>query len=623
MCGIAGYYSKGGKFSATELDKMTLALAHRGPDASGVFVNDDRTVGLGHRRLSILDLSEVANQPMVSHDGRYVIAYNGEVYNYMEVAKQLGIRTKTTSDTEVILEAFILKGPEFVHLLNGMFALAIYDKQEDKLFVLRDRMGVKPIYYYYKDGQFAFASETKALLHLPISRELNKTALKDYFFFEYVAQYQSVFKELQKLPQGHYLTLDKNGIQIVKYYDLLDKLQPDVVYPGLDETMQQLDGLLESSVRYRRISDVPVGIFLSGGTDSSLLTSKFQQISDTPIKSFTIGFEVKQFDESGYAEQVARHLKTNHSVSFISEQESKSIVENIVDHFDEPFAAPSTIPSLLVSKKAREHVTVALGGDGGDELFMGYGYYHWYDRIQKLNKLGGRTARKLAVKMLGLMGNRYKRAAQVIDYEDEAGMWPHVWSQEQYMFSENEISSLFGEPYKHTTTLQDWKKIDSLNIHPHRKLSLYDLRQYLPHNLLYKMDIASMASALEVRLPFMDYRLVEYALNMPEKYKIAEGEKKYILKKLLEKYIPKELVYRKKWGFNSPVNHWLRGDLKYMAPKYLGKEIIEKQGLFDYNFVQQTVDKFYKGEDYHYKKVWALIFFQMWYKKYIDDSLWK
>ena len=332
--------------------------------------------------------------------------------------------------------------------------------------------------------------------------------------------------------------------------------------------------------------------------------------------TFNIGFDVAKFDESKYATRVAQHLKTNHHRQMVTEKEAKSNVENIVNSYDEPFAVPSVIPTTILSEKTKEHVSVALSGDGGDELFMGYGYYNWYNRVEKLKKIGGKTGLKIASALLSYSNPKHKRASRVMDIPSMDNSWLHILSQEQYMFTEKEISELFSETYVHSSTLQNWNEINDLPIHPFQKISLFDIQNYLSNDLLHKVDIASMSTGLELRVPLLDHNLVEFAINLPLELKVNEGEQKYLLKKLLSSYVPKDLVYRQTWGFPAPMGVWLLNDLYYLVDKYLNRQIINQMGLFNYNFIEKLVNEFKNGHDYHFKRVWALIYFSMWYKKW-------
>lgn len=614
MCGIAGFISP--ILKKDQLIKMTDSLKHRGPDAKGYFYDENLCVGLGHRRLSILDLSESANQPMTSHCDRYVMVFNGEVYNFKEIAASLNRKWKTHSDTEVILEAFVEYGNDFVNHLNGMFGIAIWDKHAEKLHLFRDRFGIKPILYYYDGNSFAFASELKALLTLNLPKILNKEAVKDYFFLEYIPQDQTVFKNYFKLKPGHHLIYSANEeLKINEYYKLTDKLQNSK--PLLEsEAKEAFKEQLTKSIQLRKISDVPIGSFLSGGVDSSLICSIFQENNNKPIETFNIGFDVAEFDESAYAKKVAEHLKTNHHYHLVSEKVAKSKIAEIVSFYDEPFAVPSVIPTTILSEQTRKHVTVALSGDGGDELFMGYGYYNWYDRIEKLKKFGGKYGVKTAALLLKASSNRGKRAARVMDIPDLGNSWTHIWSQEQYMFTEKEIAQLFSESYEHQTTQENWKEIDSLRLHPYEKIALFDIQNYLANDLLHKVDIASMSKSLELRVPFLDHNLVEFAINLPLELKVKNNEQKYLMKKLLSDYLPKELVYRQKWGFPAPVGQWMQSDLSYLIDNYLSEKMINRIGLFNYSFVKNLVKEFKQGTFHHFKRIWALIIFNMWYEKW-------
>jgi asparagine synthase (glutamine-hydrolysing) len=394
MCGITGFISP--NYQLTDLKKMTTALKHRGPDAEGFFWDDQKKIGLGHRRLSIIDLSDAANQPFYSQDGRYAIVFNGEVYNFQEIKsdlqKEKNIAFKTNGDTEAIIEAFAHWGLDAVYRFNGMFAIALWDRQKEELLLVRDRIGIKPLYYYFDGINFAFASELKALLELPFLPEINMEALKDYFFLEYVPAPNSIIKGIKKLEKGHYLKVDPKHLKLESktYYSLVDQLSPQKkAIKKEEEYAEELNSKLEDSLKRRSISDVPIGAFLSGGTDSSLISTTFQKLFDQPINTFTIGFDVPDFDESEFAKQVSDHIGSKHFFSRITDKDSISIVEKIVDYYDEPFAVPSTLPSLMVCQRAKENVTVALGGDGGDEIFMGYGHYNWMNRIQKIRQYGG------------------------------------------------------------------------------------------------------------------------------------------------------------------------------------------------------------------------------------------
>lgn len=614
MCGIAGFFTN--KFGPEELRTMTHALKHRGPDAEGFYNSEQDGLGLGHRRLSIIDLSEAANQPFFSVDRRYVMVFNGELYNYLDLAEKYNITMRTHSDSEVIIELFARLGVACFREFNGMFALAIWDTLDKKLFLVRDRFGVKPLLFQNVDGGIAFASELKALMKLPVAKKLNMQALTDYLLLEYVPGPQTILEGIEKLDPGHYLECTTSGYRKYPYYDLFEKvLSRPLEDKGESRVTEELEDLLMSSIRYRQISDVPIGAFLSGGTDSSLICALFQKQNVTPVNTFTIGFDVEGFDESPFASQVAAILKTNHSETRLTEANSKSIADRVTEFYDEPFAAPSTIPSYLVCNVARKNVTVAMSGDGGDELFMGYGYYGLYKKLARMYRLDPGVGRMLISKLFNFGGERYKRAARLFDLPSK-DLFLHLWSEQQYMFSGKEVASLLSVKKVNSVLTEQWHKVDSLKLSEYEKISLFDINQYLAHNLLYKMDAASMANSLEVRNPFLDYRLVEYAFNLPEHYKHRDGKQKYILKKILGKYLPDDLVNRTKWGFPAPVGTWLQGDLSYLIKKWLDPGLISRQGVFNPRAVSALRKSFEEGRHFHYKRVWALIVFQMWYDRY-------
>lgn len=595
-------------------------MQHRGPDAEGLYFESFNAgnIGLGHRRLSILDLSEAANQPFYSKDRRYVMVFNGEVYNYKEVALKYAIQTTTTSDSEVILEAFAQNGIRCINDFNGMFAIAIWDTRDEVLYLVRDRFGVKPLVYYHHNQEFAFASELKALLQLPYPKKINTAALQDYLFTEYIPGPHCILEHYYKLPNGHYLTLQKGKMEIKPYYEFSSRIIARPLPPRKEnDVLDEFESLLASSVKYRQISDVPIGAFLSGGTDSSLICALFQKQNTAPVNTFTIGFDVEGYDESRSAASVAAILKSNHSETHLSDKTSMSIVDKLVDYYDEPFAAPSTIPSYLVSNVARKQVTVAMSGDGGDELFMGYGYYDLYRKLKKLYRLDPGIGRRLIKTVFSRMGSRYERGSRLFGLPSR-DLLVHLWSEQQYMYSEKEIGTLLNTKEVHLSAKSAWEKTDRMALSDFEKISLFDIDQYLAHNLLYKMDIASMASSLEVRNPYLDYRVMEFAYNLPQEFKIRNGVSKYLMKKLLERYLPKELVYRRKWGFPAPVGNWLTRDLAYLIDQWLNPARIKQQGIFNEQIVSRYVQLFRSGKNYHDKRIWSLIFFQMWHAKYME-----
>lgn len=612
MCGIAGYFTSGKVFEQQYLEQMTDKLSHRGPDAAGYYHQGH--IGLGHRRLSILDLSDAANQPMTSANGRYVMIFNGEVYNFREIAKDLDQPLKTTGDTEVILEAFVQWGPEFVNRLNGMFALAIYDQQDDKLFLYRDRVGIKPIYYYFDGELLAFASELKGLKGFtPIADKLtvDQDAVREFLYLGYIPAPHSIYQQVRKFPQGHYAVVDfsNGGMEIKPYYKLEEKVGQQVVSDE-QEAKKQLNELVNSSVSYRMISDVPFGTFLSGGIDSSLVTAVAQSNSSVPVNTFSIGFKESSFNESGYAKQVAEKLGTHHHEFVVSHKEAQELFDDILDVYDEPFADSSSVPTMLVSKLARQHVTMTLSGDGGDETYMGYGFYKW---AQRLNNPALKLTKPLVKAGLSMGDSRMQRVSHLLGKPAKGRLRSHIFSQEQYYFAESEIDELL---------LPDWKKgrVDvteeysvARKLSPAESQALFDMKYYLPDDLLVKVDRASMKYSLEARVPLLDHRLLEFALNVDQDLKMRGGTMKYLLKQVLYDYLPREIFERPKWGFGMPIGSWLKKELRHLPDTYLNEQVVKEAGLVSWPGVNKLLNQYFSGKDYLYNRVWVLILLHKWY----------
>jgi asparagine synthase (glutamine-hydrolysing) len=612
MCGITGFLNRGPQgLTEGRLRQMNDCLAHRGPDADGFFY--DGRVGLGHRRLSILDLSAAANQPMHSHDGRYLIIFNGEVYNFQEVQRELNLTTHTTSDTEVILEAYVRLGPAFVQRLNGMFAIAIYDQQTGALELFRDRMGVKPIYYYCDANFFAFASELKSLVAVPeIQRQLtlDHVAVAQFLHLGYVPRPRSIYAQIHKMNSGTQLSVTATDLREAPYWRLADQLS---ITPLADEEQAkaQLKELLTSSVRYRMIADVPFGTFLSGGIDSSVVTAIAQQLSPTPVRTFSIGFESARHNEAEYAAAVAQHLGTKHHRFTVTEREAQASIADLTTIYDEPFADSSAVPTLMVSKLAREHVTMTLSGDGGDELFLGYGAYQW---ARRLAQPGAQLLRQPARLALQQLGNRARRVSHLLDERGHAGLRSHLFSQEQYLFSGQEVTRLLrAHPQAAEFALPETLPSPvGRHLNAAEQQALFDLTYYLQDDLLVKVDRATMRHSLEARVPLLDYRLVEFALNLSPALKMHQDGAKYLLKQVLYDYVPAALFDRPKQGFSIPLGTWLRGPLRYLLDEYTSEAAVRQAGLIEYEPVRQLRQRFEKGEDYLYNRLWLLIVLHQW-----------
>src|SRR6185436_3385885 len=636
MCGIAGFYSRERIFSDEDLKTMTMTLSHRGPNAVGYFSDD--IAGLGHRRLSIIDLSDRANQPMVSHNDRFVIVYNGEIYNFREIGAKLktgnpqseNIPLKTSSDTEVILEAFAKYGVDFVNQLNGMFALAIYDKTLQELFLFRDRVGIKPLFYYWDGKNFAFASELKALQKIQsIPKVINEKAVGDFLHYGYIPTPFTIYKDVYKMNSGSWMKISADGIDLHKYWDVRNKLSNNIV-TNREQAMVKLSDLMISSVQYQLKSDVPFGVFLSGGIDSSLVTAQAVMLSSVKVNTFSIGFEENSHNESEYAKAIAKYLQTDHHEFIVSYKDALNLIEDVFDCYDEPFADSSAIPTLLVSKLAKQYVTVTLSGEGGDELFFGYGAYRW---ARRLNNPMLKVFHKPLSSVFAQMPTRYKRVAKLLDYPDKKNLRSHIFSQEQCLFSEHELYGLLMNGYagssyiEETTTAPNLLRIfdDSLesgkinvrerNLDPMESQALFDFQYYLQDDLLTKVDRASMHFGLVTRVPYLDHRVVEFALNLSPHLKFKNGISKYILKQILYQYVPRHLFDRPKQGFAIPLNIWLHKELKYLIDDFLSERVINNHAIVSYAEVDKLKKMFFSGVDYVYNRLWLLIVLHKWFEK--------
>ncbi len=618
MCGIAGYISLNNSIQAHQLKKATSLLQHRGPDAEDFYFSEDNRVGLGHRRLSILDLSTSADQPMFSSNGRYVIVYNGEVYNYKELTCQLkdkGASLKTTSDTEVILELFAEQGVQCFKQLNGMFALAIYDIQKQILTVARDHAGIKPLFIYYDEGDFIFASELKAIQSVKQSQlSINKKAIPYFLHLGFIPHPLTIYNNTEKFPAAHLLQIDVNSqnfsnlnSSITSFWKLESKIEMNSIN---DEktAKQKLTGLLFDSVEKQLVSDVPLGTFLSGGVDSSLVTAIASKVNNQKINSFSIAIDDGRFNESKYAMQVATHLQTQHHEFSVKEKEVLELIDTLVPLYDEPFADSSALPTMMVSRLAKKYVTVALSGDGGDELFMGYGMHLWAKRLSQKWVSPARSGLSAVSK---IMSSKYRRAGNLFDYNNKKNIRSHIFSQEQYFFKENELRDIL------THKKFDFEKINS-NTPTGRKLneeeqqSLWDFNYYLPDDLLVKVDTASMHYSLETRVPLLDYRIMEFAFNLNSELKMKGKIMKHLLKEVLYDYVPKQIFERPKQGFSIPLVKWLKTDLNYLLEKYTSREIIEQHNLLNYSIVEKLKKEYLGGVDYLFNRLWVIIVLHWW-----------
>lgn len=614
MCGIVGAYFKEG-INQVSMKRATDLLAHRGPDAEGHFFSENNKVFLGHRRLSIIDVSQSANQPMYSHDGRYVIVYNGEVYNYEQLKLKLPNQNwKTTGDTEVVLELFIHFGAESFTWLNGIFAFSIYDNLEEKLWICRDQLGVKPLFIQRNNERLIVASELKSIVEA--NKEdgknahflISKKAVAHFLHLGFIPEPLTIYRGIKKFPAGNYAVLDIKTQEWnrYKYWNAKDYYLNNPLTDE-QEALKQYKEKLFAAVEGQMISDVPLGTFLSGGIDSSLVTAVASKISTSKVKTFSIGFEDKKFDESQYAQQVANHLHTDHHLFNVKLEDILALVPEYLGLYDEPFADSSAFPTMLVSKLAKEHVTVTLSGDGGDEFFQGYGMYTWAKRLDDIKMQMLRKPIFLASKLLS---ERHQRAGRVFNFPAAKRIPSHIFSQEQYLFSEQELKSLLCK------NKFDFSEINIIpkNGTAQERQAFWDVEHYLKDDLLVKVDRASMHYSLETRVPLLDKNIVEFALNLPLSLKVnPEYGAKYLMKKTLYEMVPQEIFERPKRGFSIPLNKWLANELKPMLDKYLSKQKIEYAGLVEYSVVKKLIDQYLNGKTYYYNRVWSLLVLHWWY----------
>ena len=576
MCGIAGIFDTNSTDLRPTLESMTDLLSHRGPDDSGVWVSAGGRVALGHRRLSIVDLSPLGHNPMTWQNGRYWITYNGEIYNFRALRDELetlGCRFASQTDTEVILAAYDRWGLDCLDRFIGMFAFALWDRDRETLVIARDRVGKKPLYYAEYGGRIAIASELKAIRSDPrFPREIDPRALALYLRFGYVPAPFSIFTHARKLPPGH-VALVRNGIvEVRRYWDPVpfgrERRDPD---PAAIEG--QLDALLADAVRLRMLADAPVGAFLSGGIDSSLIVALMKEQSSVPVRTFTVRFDDPEFDEADHAAAVARHLGTEHHEQTCDDRQLLAVVDGLADMYDEPFADSSAIPTYIVSKAAREHVTVALSGDGGDELFFGYPRYRYHADTAWVLALPRPIRRAVALAAERLPTRRLRRIADVVRNDD-----PDRYARFVTWWSSAEVEAMTGSRPGGVPLYAD-ALARSRGISAESLPGLLDLVSYLPEDILTKVDRASMAVSLEVRAPLLDHRVVELALGLPMGFKRRYGSTKWILRQLLYSRVPRALVDRPKMGFGVPLGRWLRGPLRDRMEDYCAGADLEELGI--------------------------------------------
>lgn len=602
MCGIVGF-----NFQNKELlENMKISIKHRGPDDEGSFF--DEFVSLGHVRLSILDLSNFAHQPMVFDN--LVLVYNGEVYNFEEIRKELikyGYVFNSKSDSEVVLKAYHKWGKEAVNKFRGMFAFCIYDKKEKKLTLFRDRVGIKPLYYYFDGKNFLFGSEVRAIRKFK-KLNVNKLALSEFFGYGYISENLSIFENVKKLLPAHYLEFDliKKDLKIKKYWDVRD--YSHVIWKKEEEIVEELESILVDSIKLRMKSDVNVGVFLSGGVDSSLVASILQKHYGE-IHTFTIGFKEEKYNEANYAKKVAKHIGSFHTEEVLDVFKAREILKKFVDIYDEPFGDSSGIPTFFISEIAKENgIKVVLNGDGGDELFCGYDRY-WisYNLGKKFVNLPFKT---LLLKILDICENYVLK-------------FPLKNMEHKYKFLKNILKATSWEEIYDSILKQYRDDIENLGLkkvnikggyftsHPIEGMMLWDFYNYLPNDILVKVDRATMKNSIEGREPLLDNKIIEYSATIPFELKCKNGNGKYILKRVLERYLPKELIYRKKQGFGIPLFEWFKNDLIKLFDEYFYED-----DIIDMRYPRKLLNDFKNGKYVNVNKLWFVLVYKMWKEKY-------
>ncbi len=655
MCGISGIFGNLRKDElAISVQKMSATLTHRGPDDAGTWINEESGIAFGHQRLSIVDLSSVGHQPMMSPCGRFSVIFNGEIYNHLQLRDKLNASAykqswKGHSDTETLVSAFSQWGIEKTLIqLVGMFAIAVWDTRIKKLYLIRDRFGEKPLYYGWSNNTFLFGSELKALRsYKGFNNEIDRNVLSLYMQYMYVPSPYSIFKDVYKLDPGCILEIDDSGkvqppeqitssvfnakgISIKQWYSLskIAKNSQNNLIEDENEAIELLEKTLLESVQSQLISDVPLGAFLSGGIDSSMIVALMSKACSHPVKTFTIGFEESGFNEAIYAKEVAKYLDTDHHELYVTSRDAFEVIPSLPSLYDEPFADSSQIPTHLVSKLARQNVTVSLSGDAGDELFGGYNRYLWGNRVwNKLKWMPPITRQALGLIMQKLPTSTWDAANYLLpDKYRVASMGDKVHRMAYRLKTVRNLDdvyrSLVTEGYQEDNIVNNVKislktKISTNDIvgkfpDSEHRMMLWDAITYLPDDILTKVDRAAMGVSLETRIPFLDHRVVELAWRFPLEMKIKNGVGKWPIRQILYKYVPKELIERPKAGFAVPVGQWIRGPLREWADDLLDSSRIYSEGYFDSRLVKKMWEQHLSGDYDHTSRLWSILMFNAW-----------
>ena len=635
MCGIAGFIDFHKKSTKSNIQSMIEPLHHRGPDGEGasLFKCKNATIGFGHKRLSIIDLSKAGKQPMALN--HLHITYNGEIYNYQEIKNELlelGHHFNGESDTEMILHAYTEWGIKAVERFIGMFAIALFDEKKQEVVFIRDRAGVKPLFYYQKNDLILFSSELKSFHEHPeFEKKLDLNAVAAYMQYGNVPTPHCIFKNCGKIKPGHYLkiNLENKSQQEIQYWNVYDFYNQPKLNLSFPEAKIQTKELLKSAFNYRMVADVPVGVFLSGGYDSTSVSSLIQAESTARLKTFTIGVPDIGLNEAPYARDIAKHLGTDHTEINCTEQEAIEMIKDLPFFYDEPFADSSAIPTTLVSKAARKDVTVALSADGGDEIFGGYNRYDFMHRYGKTLNSIPKAVRKILVGAMGNISsekipvlknkynfhNRYEKLKTVLNDPSEKEIMLSLSQQ----FNDEQMKSVMKSEFTNLPTMFQSKEMLEDFKSPFSYMMAIDFQTYMLDDILQKVDRATMTNSLEGREPMLDHRILEFAAQLPDEYKYQNGIKKRILREITHDYIPKELLDRPKMGFAIPIAKWLKNELRDHVEEYLNEDRIEKQGVFNWEFIAKLKMDFYKGRKEYDSKLWYFLMFQMWYERWMEN----
>ncbi len=645
MCGICGKLIYGDKIvDETLLKRMCKSLAYRGPNDEGVFIssaskpqNSKVQVGLGHTRLSVIDLSDAGHQPMCNEEETIWLVYNGEIYNFKEIRSELeakGHKFRSNTDSEVIIHLYEDEGIDCLKRLNGMFAFCLWDEYSQRLWLCRDRLGIKPLVYYWDEETLIFSSEIKSILcDSNVKKEIDWTALELYLTFNYIPAPKTIFKNIRKLEAGHYLLVERKTVVTRKYWDIGSEItslekKPEKSFERLDFYKERLYGLMESAVQKRMMSDVQLGAFLSGGIDSSIIVGLMARNSERPVKTFSIGYkDMPLFDETRYSREVAKFNKTEHYEFKLNYKDILDVFPDVLETLDEPFADSSAVPTYVVARETKQHVTVALAGDGADELFAGYRMYQGEYMAKYYSVLPDIIKGKIIEPFINFLpDSRDKKYSEYIRRFKKftrgmSGSLAERFYGWQEIFPSNTRRQLIKKHFRDKISFQEGKEIISQKLNEFagdniNRMLYVDVKNSLPGDMLTKVDLMSMRNSLEVRVPFLDHEVVEFAFEMESEVKLKGLKRKYILMETFKDILPPMLHNRPKWGFEMPIGALLRKELKFLIDEFLSRDFINKQGLFEYEVVAGLIQNHMSKKVDTSWQLWNLIVFQHWYKRH-------